>query len=179
MKHLRWIVPALALAWAVPGCVLTSGQFLVSFDLDDIDVSTDSAVAEEDVDLNTNSDYEDHKDELEGIKDLALLGTVTNTGSTDIGVEVWMTADETSYTTVNEVTTNAQLLWGPFNVAAGQSVTIDWKDSAKLFDSDGKTMLLNEVKGDGIFTVYVISDETTYSFDVDNGVLALILEFAK
>ncbi len=34
MKNLRWIVPALLLGLATPGCVLVSGQFLIDFDLD-------------------------------------------------------------------------------------------------------------------------------------------------
>jgi len=179
MRMYRWIGAALALALAVGGCVLVSGQFLADFELDDIDVSTSSLVASQYVDLNTNSDYADHKDELEGIKDLAVLGTVVNTGGTTIGVQVWMTADSTAYTTPNQVTSGATFLWGAFNVAAGDSVSIDWAESTKLFSSTGKSVLLNEVKGDGKFTVYAISDTPVYSFDVHDGVLALVLEFAQ
>jgi hypothetical protein len=35
------------------------------------------------------------------------------------------------------------------------------------------------VKGDGKFTVYAISDTPSYSFNVHNGVLAIVMEFAK
>jgi hypothetical protein len=179
MKRLYWIVPALALALAGGGCVLVSGQFLVDFELDDMDVSTPTQVASQYVDLNTNSDYDDHKDELEGIKDLAVLGTLVNTGSTTIGVQIYITADSTAYTTASEVTSNATLLWGPFNVSAGDSVKVTWAESQKLFNSTGKTLLLNQVKGDGTLTAYAISDTPNYSFDVHDGVLALVLEFAK
>jgi hypothetical protein len=179
MKAYRWIGAAVALALGAAGCVLVSGQFLVDFELDDIDVSTSSLVASQYIDLNTNSDYADHKDELEGIKNLAVLGTVVNTGGTTIGVQVWMTADSTGYTTPNQVTSNATFLWGAFTAYAGDSVNIGWAESTKLFNSTGKAVLLNEVKGDGKFTVYAISDTPVYSFDLHKGVLALVLEFAQ
>lgn len=179
MKSLRWIVPALALALAPAGCVLVSGQILIDFELDDFDVTTETTVSREDVDLTTEEDYNDHKEDLKGLADLAVLGTLKNTGGTAIGVEVWITPGTTAYTTAAEVTANAIKLWGPLNVGAGGTVTVDWDDSAALFTSTGKAALISEIKGDGQFTAYAIANVGTYSFDVDNGVLALVLDFAK
>jgi hypothetical protein len=179
MKHLRWIVPALLLGFATPGCVLVSGQFLIDFDLSNFSTSTSTAVTTQDVDLTTESVYNDHKSDLKGLADVAVLGKITNTGSTDIGVEVWMTAAPTAYTTPTEVTTNATKLWGPFNVKAGDSHQVGWDESAKLFDNTGKAVLLGEIKGDGKFTIYAIANVGTYSFKVDNGVLALTIEAGK
>jgi hypothetical protein len=179
MKNLRWIVPALLLAFATPGCILVSGQFLIDFDLPDFTTSTETAVTREDVDLTTESDYQDHKDELKGLSDVAVLGKITNNGSTAIGVEVWMTAGPTTYLTPGQVTTNGTKLWGPFNLAASASKQVGWDESAKLFPSAGKSLLINEIKGDGQFTIYAIANAGTYSFKVDNGVLALVIDFGK
>jgi hypothetical protein len=179
MKNLRWIVPALAIALAAPGCVLTSGQFLIDFELDDFTTTTQDTVTREDVDLTTEEDYNDHKDDLETLSDVAVLGTLVNTGDAPINVEVWMTAAPNTYTTSTEVTSNATKLWGPFQVAANSSKTVDWDTSADLFTQTGKDLLIQEIKGDGQFTVYAIAAEATYSFEVDNGVLALVLDFAK
>ena len=179
MKNLRWIVPALLLAFATPGCVLVSGQFLIDFDLDNFNASTDSAVTREDVDLTTDDDYNDHKEDLKGLADVAVLGKITNLGSADIGVEVWMTPTPTTYSTPTEVTTNATKLWGPFNLAANATKQVAWDESAGLFTTGGKASLINEIKGDGQFTIYAIANAGTYSFDVDNGVLALAIEFGK
>ena len=90
-----------------------------------------------------------------------------------------MTAGSTAYTNATDVKANATKLWGPFQVAAGASKTVDWDESASLFSSTGKALLINEIKGDGQFTVYAIAAEATYSFEVQNGVLALVLDFAK
>ena len=178
MKTARWIVPALAVVLAVSGCFLVSGQFLIDFELDDFDVTT-STVTREDVDLTTEEDYNDHKEDLKGLADVAVLGTINNTGDTAIGVEVWMTPTSTNYTTVNEVTTNGTKLWGPFNLAANSSKTVGWDESAALFDPTGKDVLIADIKKDGQFTVYALSAAGTYEFDVDNGVLALVLDFGK
>ncbi|HKW51094.1 MAG TPA: hypothetical protein VJQ53_05105 [Candidatus Eisenbacteria bacterium] len=179
MKNLRWIVPALLLAAATPGCILVSGQFLIDFDLSNFTTSTDSAVTREDVDLTTESDYQDHKNDLKGLSDVAVLGKVTNNGASSIGVEVWMTPGPTTYTTPGQVTTNGTKLWGPFNLAAGASKQVTWDESANLFSSAGKALLINEIKGDGQFTIYAIAGAGTYSFTVDNGVLALVIDFGK
>ena len=179
MKNLRWIVPALAIALAAPGCVLTSGQFLIDFDLDDFTATTNTLVSRAEVDLNTESDYEDHKEDLKSLADVAVLGTLTNNGGSAIHAEVWMTAGPTSYTDATEVRDNATMLWGPFEVPAGTPKTVGWDESAELFSETGKALLINEIKGDGVFTLYMIAAEDTYSFEVENGVLALVLEFAK
>jgi len=179
MKNLRWIVPALLLAVATPGCILVSGQFLIDFSLDNFAASTQTLVTSQDVDLTTESDYQDHKSELKGLSDVAVLGKITNGGVTDIGVEVWMTAGPTTYTTPSQVTSGGTKLWGPFNLAAGATKQVGWDESAKLFSSAGKALLINEIKGDGQFTIYAIANATTYQFNVDNGVLALVIDFGK
>ena len=179
MKNLRWIVPALAIALAAPGCVLVSGQFLIDFDLPEFTTTTESTVTSAGVDLTTEEDYNDHKEELQGLSDVAVLGRLENTGNTPINVEVWMTAAPSAYTTSTEVKANATKLWGPFQVAANSTTTVDWDTSADLFTTLGKELLLKEIKGDGQFTLYAIAAEATYSFEVHNGVLALVLDFAK
>ena len=182
MKTMRLAIPAAVLALAAAGCVLVSGQFLLNFDLDDWTASTASTVTKADIDLTTESDYQDHKDDLKAIADIAVLGKITNNGSEAIGVEVWMTPSSTpAYTTADDVRTHATRLWGTLKVQPGASnaVTIDWDESAKLFSTAGKTLLLDEAKGDGQFTLYLIGDTTTYDIDVEHGVLAIVMEFAK
>jgi hypothetical protein len=179
MRNLYWIVPALVIVLAAPGCVLTSGQFLIDFELGDFSTTTETAVARQDVDLTTEEDYNDHKEDLQTLSDVAVLGTLTNNGGAAINVEVWMTTAPSSYTTSVEVMNNAVKLWGPFTVAANASKTVGWDESADLFTKVGKELLIQEIKGDGQFTVYAIAAEATYSFEVQNGVLALVLDFAK
>jgi hypothetical protein len=179
MKALKFIIPALVLTFVAAGCILVSGQFLVDFDLPNFQAQTNSTIVAEHVDLSTNGDYNDHKDDLKAIADIAVLGKVTNNDAGVVGVEVWMTAGDTNYTTATEISNNATKLWGPFVVLGNATKTVDWNDSAKLFTSTGKAMLLDEVKGDGKFTLYAIGNTTTYDIKVENGVLAITLDFGK
>ena len=176
MNNLRWILPALLIAFAAPGCILTSGQVLIDFDLGNINVTSPTGLVGEQIDLNTNDDYEEHKDKLKNIVDFAILGKINNTGSTELMPEVWITSDLTNYTTDTDVKTNGIKLWGGILVPAGGSANVDWNTSAALFTAAGKAMILAEAKGDGNFTLYVMGAAGTYEFNVENGVLVLVID---
>jgi len=154
MKALRFT--ALLLPLTLAGCLLTTGQFNIDVDLDDAFFSG-SGVDRELVDLNTNEDYVDHKDDLVGIADIAVVGDAENNTGSEIEVEAWITGADTDYSSAAEVRDEATKLWGPFTLAAGEEKKITLDDSAALFDPAGKYVLLEELKGDGIFTVYFLN----------------------
>ncbi len=158
----------------VAGCLVTSGQILVTADLGNFNVTTTS-VQDLDVDLNEISDYADNKETLEDLADIAILGEITNTGTNDIDVVAYMTRNVTSLTTSAEVLAVGVQIWGPFRVAAGATVRVDWDTSAALIGSN-KNVLIDEVKGDGTFTVYILGAAGSYSFTVDDGQLVLVLD---
>jgi hypothetical protein len=163
---------------AATGCFITSGQVFAHFALPNpftIDSSTDPFERVL-VDLNTIKDYADHKDKLKGLADVAVIGKFTNVAGPAGGVEVWITPDETDYTTIGEVQAGATKLWGPGTIGAAGSVhTVTWAESAKLFNSAGKTILINESKGDGVFTIYTHGTMGTYDIRVDGGEIVLVL----
>jgi hypothetical protein len=181
---------ALVLPLTLCGCLLTTGQISIDFDLGTINVNDPDNLVAEQVDLNTISDYVDHKADISGLTDLAILGEVTNNfptltkgagksaqgGDLTLNAEAWITVTTTNYTTDAQVRASAQKLWGPFTVAPGATRSLDWDDSAALFSPAGKAILLNEVKGDGVFTIYVIGTSGFYNFTVDKATLVLTLE---
>ena len=176
MKNLRWILPSLALVLFAPGCILTSGQITIDFDLPDINATSPTGIVGQQIDLNDNGDYKDHKDDVKDIADFAVLGTFNNTGGSDVDVEVYMTRDLTILTDASTITSTGIKLWGPFHVAAGGSRTIDWDGSAALFNAAGKAALLGEAKGDGNFTLYAVGAAGSYPFNVQNGELVLVID---
>jgi len=179
MKRNRWLLLSLAVGLVVAGCVLTSGQIRISFDLDDFSTTTDTGLAAQTIDLNTESEYKDNKDKLKDLSDLAVLGEITNNLGSPINVEIWMTPTITNYTTAAEVTNSgsgAVRVWGPFNLAGNATKKIGWDDSAKLFSAAGKKLLLDEAKGDGQFQLYAIAPAGAYDFGVAKGVLVLVLD---
>jgi hypothetical protein len=159
MNTLRRAVPLLALAaMAATGCMLTSGQFVATYDLPDpLDVATGTTLAGVDVDLNTVSEYNDHKNELKRVEDLSLVGNFTNNNATAAQVEVWIVPDASLLNlTPQQLQANGTLLWGPLAVAANSTQKVDWDRSSALFT--GRQALIDEVKGDGHFAIYVVAN---------------------
>jgi hypothetical protein len=52
---------------------------------------------------------------------------------------------------------------------------VNWDTSAGLFTAAGKTTLKNEIKGDGIFTLYLFGSSTTYDIQVTNAVVVAVI----
>lgn len=160
------------------GCVVTSGQFLVSVELPDgLSVTGPGAVVPAAIDLNTIDVYNDHKEDVQDVADAALLGTLTNLGlATD--VECWMTTQLTTHLTAAAVRADpsAVRVWGPLHLDDGQVLPIGWDESAGLFT--GRANMLAQAKGDGQFSLYFLGPDgaSTYSFRLDDGVIALTID---
>src|SRR5262245_2648000 len=168
----RAALAALAIALPLAGCFLTSGQVAVSFDFSDpLEVLGPTAVVAAAVDLNTVEGYAKHKDNLAAIIEAALLGEIDNHGATAVEVEMWMTPQMTSHTTAAAVRNDpsARQIWGPLSIAVGEQHQLRWDDAAQSFV--GRQALIDEVKGDGIFTLYLLgaSNAPTYRFRVHHG----------
>jgi len=162
MKTLRTAVPVLALAaLAAAGCFLVSGQFVVHYALPSPFHAVSTAFAGVDVDLNTVGEYNDHKDKLKRVEDLALVGDFRNNTVLATSVEVWIVPSAALGLSLSQVQAQGVQLWGPLSVGANSTVSVDWDRSAQLFV--GRQTLIDEIKGDGHFSLYVIANG---AFDV-------------
>jgi hypothetical protein len=182
MRRYAWVIAALGLGLMSAGCILTSGQVQIDFDLPNFSATSPTGIVGTTIDLNTEKEYKDNKDKLKDLSDLAVLGKFTNNSATPVDVEVWMTTTTSTYTdaTLMKADPTAVKLWGPFQVAGSATKTIDWNASAQLFTVAGKAALLNEAKGgslgDGKFTLYAVGAAGTYNFSVANGALVLVID---
>lgn len=182
-KRLRLILPAAALLGLVAsGCLLLSGQFVVSYrfadhGMDPLIVNSAATLTGVPVDLSTNSTYKEHKGDLKDVVDLALVGKLSNTAGSSSNIEVWMVADPgTPYTSDAAVRANGQRVWGPLTLAAGESREIGWNDSAKLFT--GRKLLVDQIRGDGRFDLYAVATGG-YAYRLDHGVLIAVIAAGK
>ena len=170
MHVIRLVLPLLALAaLAAAGCMLTSGQFAVTYGLPDPITVNSSLVETFDVDLNTVSEYNDHKDQIKRVEDMALVGKFTNNGASDAQIEVWLVRDPSA---IGPPQQNGTRLWGPLTLAGHASEKVDWDRSAALFD--GRQALIDEVKGDGHFSLYVIANGA-FNVTVTKGTLIVVV----
>ncbi len=178
MKTLRYAVPVVALAaLAAAGCFLISGQFVVDYALPSpLHVTTGVTLTGVDVDLNTIGEYSDHKTELKRVDDLALVGEFRNNTGTAATVEAWIVPAASLNLTPAQLTSTGILLWGPLSVAANSTEKVDWDRSASLFK--GRQTLIDEIKGDGHFSVYVIANGA-FDVTVTNGAVIAVIGAAK
>lgn len=180
MKNFRLWFPVAALtAMMAAGCVLVSGQFIVTFDFadhgfDPLTVGSPTAMAGVQVNLNEVDTYADHKDKLKDVADLALVGKITNLSGTATSVEVWMVgAPGALLTTETAVRAAGQKIWGSLAVAGNGVVQVDWNKSAALFS--GRKALIDEIKGDGRFDLYALGSGGAYAFRIDKGALIAVI----
>jgi len=179
MKRHAWMVLVLGLGLAAPGCILTSGQIQIDFDLPNFSGNSVTGIDHTTIDLNSESEYQDNKDKLKDLSDLAVLGKFTNNSTNPVNVEVWMTTTPSTHLTEAALMSDPTRvkLWGPFQVAGSTTKTIDWNYSAQLFTTAGKAALLSEAKGDGNFTLYALGPAgLPYNFSVSNGALVLVID---
>ena len=68
MKRHAWMVLALGLGLMTPGCILTSGQIQINFDLPSFTANSVTGIDGTTIDLNTEKEYQDNKDKLTGLQ---------------------------------------------------------------------------------------------------------------
>jgi hypothetical protein len=193
MKNLRIMLPVLALAAiASAGCMLISGQFVVSFDLPTpFNAQGTATLSSVNVDLNTISEYSDHKDELKRIDDLALVGDFRNNSLSASTVYCWIVPSGAANLSQAQLQTQGVLLWGPLPLGVGETKKVDWNASAALFK--GRQTLIDEIKGDGVFRLYlsntsgIATQPSTapagaaplFDYTITNGALIAVIGAAK
>jgi hypothetical protein len=183
MKNLQLWFPVTGLAALMAaGCMLTSGQFIVTYEFadhgfDPVVVTSPTDLLGVQVNLNEVGEYKDHKSDLVAVVDMALLGKLTNLSSSATSVEIWMVSSPGSLlTTDTAVRAAGQKIWGTMSLPGNGTMQIDWDTSAKLFT--GRQALVDEIKGDGRFDLYALGSGG-YSFRLDQGALIVVVSAGK
>jgi hypothetical protein len=158
------------------GCRLVSGQIFAHRNLPNPMTIRSSGFDVYPVDLNSIEQYRQHRRQIKKLDDIAVVGRFKNIGGQGGGVQVFITAANTSYTDAASVRAKATLLWGA-TLPAGVNAMRDigWDESAAMFTAAGKNVVLNEAKGDGMFTLYVLGTAGTYQIEVKNGALIMVI----
>jgi len=158
----RYISLGVIVVALVFGGCLISGQITFVEDID-INATTDTSIGREYVDLNLNSDYEEHKDDIVSVDALAVVAIIENNLTTSTSGELWFTADSTSYTDADDIRANAIRVMATPTIAGSATLTITWNDAFALMENEDA--IIDEVLGDGKMTFYGIA--STVPFDLD------------
>lgn len=150
-------------------CITTGNVMVVEY-LDDLHAETGVTINSGDVDLSTNSDWNDHKADIVGIDDLGFACRITNNSGVAASGQLYVSANDKDYTTETAIRANAILVLDGIVVPAGETVDIEWQDSYDYLENFD---LVKEVIFGEQFHYYFIAAETPFNIDVTDLVLFL------
>lgn len=158
----------LALFLTLGNNCITSGNIMVVMDLANVPGQTNTNFNPQPVDLTENSDWQDHKDQLNSVDDIGFACTIVNHESSVATGQVWIS--EKNYTSPADVTANAVKILDGITVPANGSKSIEWKDSETyLSNFDAAKAIVYTEK----FNLYFMVKETPFHIDVNDIVLFL------
>jgi hypothetical protein len=163
MKYTIVIVTAAALALVVGGCLVTGQQTLTQ--PVEVTAVTKTTVTRIPINLNDETDYADNKDKIKSIDELSVVAIITNNRAAPAKARLYLSNDET-LATVDEVETEATLVFDSPVVPASEVLKIKWADGFKYLQN--REAIEKEIFGDGIFQLYAIAsgDDTDLNVDV-------------
>jgi hypothetical protein len=169
MKFAIVIAMAAVLALVIGGCLVTTQTTFTQ--RVDVVAATNTAVTPVVIDLNEESDYVDNKDNIKSIDELSVVAIITNKLDAPARVRLYLSNDET-LTTVDEVKSQATLVFESPEVPASSKLKIGWADGFKYVQN--RKAIEKEVFGDGKFVIYVVAKDTPFNLDVKAEIVVTI-----
>ena len=164
------LIAALAV---LSGC-LVCGQNII-IEPFDFTGKTGDPIESFDVDLNTNADYKEHKDDIKSIDGISVVAQIVNNTGTPARARIYI-SDDPNLSSRVEIMEKATLVFESPEVPGNGSLLVDWEDSFKRIRNPDE--LKRQILGDGIFTVYGITQSTPFSVTV-KGEIVLTLTACK
>jgi hypothetical protein len=152
---------------------------LVTISLGNLSVVSGASSAGVYVDLPTeNSTYRDNQNKFKSIEDVAVLGTFKNNLSAPVSADVYLVrapANSALLPNLSAVTAAGGIKVWSVGLAASETKSLTWDNSAALFASGGKLAIKDELGSDGIFALYVFGSTGTYDITVTGGAFAVMI----
>ena len=159
----------LALLMMLGNNCITSGNIVVVIDdLPDLVGQTNTSFNPRSVDLTNNSDWKEHRDQLNSVDDIGFACKITNYESSVATGQIWIS--DKSYSSPADVRTNAVKILDGIARPAGGTRSIEWKESADFLSNfnEAKTIVYTEK-----FYLYFMVAETPFHIDVKDIIVFL------
>lgn len=162
MRNTIVIALSAALAVLVGSCLLVTGQ-QTFYKRIDVGATTNTAVAPVPVDLNEEPDYVEHKADIKSVDGISVVAIVKNNLTAAAKMQIYV-SDDAGLTTVDEVKSDAKLVFVSPTVPASETLKIGWADGFKYMVDEKP--VVDQILGDGVFVVYALADEVPFSLEV-------------
>lgn len=161
----RLLLPAVAVSAALlaAGCIV-SGQFVITFLLNQTIHSTDTVLDNVFVDLTTNGTWNDHQDDIQGIIDVKFEAKFTNNLSTPNTGEIYISDGDHLYNSVADVKANATRILSGIVLPGNQSVSVSFSESAEFIENLSTVLDLLE---SGKFYIYGIAGTVPFDLTIE------------
>lgn len=146
-----WILPLLVIV-LVSGCWLVSGTWVIIYDVDNADIFATEHFYKFTVDLTKETIWQDHKDDLDNIEDIAFTFKLINQGADTATAQVYVSPDDTL-----TVMGSATIILDGINVPGNDSLLVDM---AHYYDLLQNFETLRDLVKTGVFTAYAIVPNT-------------------
>ncbi len=153
---------------------ITSGNIVVVIDnLPDLVGQTNTTFDSSPVDLENNSDWKDHRDQLNSVDDIGFACKITNHESSVATGQIWIS--EKLYSSPADVRTSAVKILDGIAIPAGGIRSIEWKESADFLSnfSEAKTIVYSASSKKEMFYLYFMVAETPFHIDVKDIIVFL------
>ena len=160
MRRLITILIVSLIAIGMVGCGgVWTGQFTITYHIDEIGQQGD-VVDMYALDFNDDSDYNEHKDNIESVDQVSLVAWIYNYGAAGVTTQVYVDTVYT-YETLEEVTENATLIFDPdFGVPASDSVLVDWENGLDYMVEGSSDFLEHIIRNVGAMAIYAVGSGT-------------------
>ncbi|KPK99739.1 MAG: hypothetical protein AMJ91_06540 [candidate division Zixibacteria bacterium SM23_73_3] len=146
-----WLLPLLFVA-AVSGCWLFSGTWVIIYAVDKEDIDTSEHFHKFTVDLTKESVWQDHKDDLDNIEDVAFTFKLINPFLSPATGQVYVSSDSTLSDSA-AVASSATIILDGITIPGGDSIHVTM---AHYYDLLQNFETLRGLVKSGVFTAYAL-----------------------
>jgi hypothetical protein len=175
MSKIKYALAALLAVTIVVACGIATGSFTFGYELGGEIHSTNANLEWKSIDLTTIEDYNDHKDKLKSVDNVAIVGIVRNLGNTAVSGEVWLAYDSTyadyGNNSPDTVRTYATRIFVSPVISPGDSLIIDWEDGLSYIENFAEVQTAVEL---GQFVLYGLGDSQFFDVYIDVDIIFTI-----
>lgn len=170
---IKLLLAALAVFLCMGANCITTGNLMIIEYIDDFAAQTESSLDREQVDLSTNDDWNEHKDDIAAIDDIGFACRIENLGAQPAGGQLFLFKpknENDSLASYSDVQSKGTLVLDGIVVEPGATREIKWQESYDYLQNfeKAKQIIFTEK-----FQVYFVADKTPFSIQVRDIVLFL------
>jgi len=127
--------------------------------------NTDESFDKYVLDLATDEDYQEHRDQIRSVDQISIVGFIVNNRETVGNAELWVDTD-TMHSSVEEVEAGATMVFTLPEPFAGGGLTtwVNWEEGLAYMENTDylKDLIMNE----GTFAIYAMADDPPFDMEI-------------